>query len=194
MKVLRNFVVEVPDKFKDTIEIGGKEIFIDTRFDEFGHRVSHGVVVSAPYCFDTGVREGDTLFFHHHVTQNVNLALGDNRYLVVYDRENTRGCQAIAYRNKKKELHMLAEWVFVQPLEREAERVTESGIVLDLKADKKEEKEARVFMPHPKLEVQGVGVGSIVGFDRSSDYKIKLDDGSIVFRMTVDDLCYVKES
>jgi co-chaperonin GroES (HSP10) len=194
MKVLRHFVVEVPKKHNDTLKVGGQEIYIDTRFNEFEHRVCHGVVVSSPHLFETGVKEGDTLFFHHHVTQNTTLSLGDDKYIVVYDQDNPRASHAIAYRGTDGELGMLSEWVFVQPPEKEEEEVTKSGIVVDLKTKEEDDKTAVVFMPHPELIKQGVEIGDVVGFDLGSDYKMKLDDDSIVYRMRLDDLSYVIKS
>ncbi len=89
---------------------------------------------------------------------------------------------------------MLSEWLFVQPIEEEAEEeVTESGIIVDLQLKKEDDREAVVFMPHDYLKAQGVEVGDVVGFDRDSDYKMKLDDESIVYRMRLDDISYVKK-
>ena len=193
MKALRNFIKNVPKKTEDTVKLGDKEIFLDSRFDEFNHRICYGRVVSAPHVIDTGVKEGDLLFFHHHVTQNKTLSLGDDNYLVVYDKENPRSSHAIAYRDSQGELHMLSEWVFVQPIEEEVEEeVTESGIIVDLKLKEREEREAVIFMPHQYLMKQGVKIGDTVGFDKDSDYKMKLDDESIVYRMRLDDISYVK--
>lgn len=193
MKALRHFIVNVPKKTEDTVKLGDKEIFLDSRFDEFNHRICYGRVVSAPYVIETGVKEGDLLFFHHHVTQNKTLSLGDDNYLVVYDEENPRGSHAIAYRNEEGKLHMLSEWVFVQPVEEEVEEeVTPSGIIIDLKVKERDDREAVIFMPHAELEAQGVKVGDVVGFDKDSDYKMKLDDESIVYRMRLEDISYVK--
>jgi co-chaperonin GroES (HSP10) len=192
MKVLRHFVVEVLEKHEDTIKLGEKELYLDTRFNEFDHRVCHGSVVSAPFLIDTGVKEGDTLFFHHHVTTNPSLSLGDNKYIVVYDQEHSRASHAIAYRDSEGELSMLSGWVFVQPPEKETEEeVTDSGIIVNLKTEEVDDKTAIVVMPHPQLIEQGVEIGDVVGFDVGSDYKMKLDDDSIVYRMRLEDLSYV---
>lgn len=192
MRALRHFVVEVPKKHNDTIKLGEKEIYIDTRFNEFEHRVCHGTVVSAPELYDTGVKEGDIIFFHHHVTQNKSLSLGDDMYIVLYNHDEAVGSHAIAYRNSDGELNMLSKWVFVQPKPKENnEVVSDSGIIVDLGLDEKDERRAVIFMPHEELEAQGVEVGDEIGFDRESDYKMKLDDDSIVYRMRVSDIAYV---
>lgn len=194
MITLNHFIVNVPQKTQDTVKLGDKEIFLDTRFNEFEHRVCFGTVVCSPILHDTGVEEGDTLFFHHHVTQNKTLSMGEDNYLVIYDPEEPRASHAIAFRDKNGELKMLSKWVFVQPKEEEPkEEVTESGIIVAINLEKKEPSEAVVFMPHEELKRQDVKVGDVVGFDRDSDYKMKLDDESIVYRMRVEDLSYVKK-
>lgn len=191
MKSLKHFFVEVPEKTTGTITVGDKELFLDTRFNEFDHRVCYGRVVSAPIQVETGVKEGDTLFFHHHVTQSDNLRIDDGIYMAVLNLDNPRGSHAIAYRNAKGELHMLADWVFLEPLEEEEEEVTDSGIVL-VSLEKKKEVEARIVTPSQYMIEQGVKKGDVVGFLPDRDYKMKLDDGSIVYRMTDDDVLYVR--
>ncbi len=193
MKALRHFIVQVPEKTTDKVTVGGKELFLDTRFNEFDHRICYGEVLSAPLIYDTGVKKGDTLFFHHHVTISKSLELGENKYIVFYDENQTNQSHAIAYRDSDGELHMLAGWVFVQPIEVESvEEVTESGIIVDLDvSDVEYEKEAKMFMPHPDHIAQGVKAGDTVGFDKDRDYKMKLDDGTIVYRMLSDNISYV---
>lgn len=194
MRALNHFIVNVPEKSHNTIELNGEKLFLDTRFDEFEHRVSHGTVVCPPSLIDTGVSKGDTLFFHHHVTQNEALDLGEDNYLVVYDPETGHNSHAIAFRDSDGKLGMLSDWLFVQPIETTIEDVvTSSGIILEVGSKKVDTKEATVFIPHPELESQGVVPGDTVGFSRDSDYKMKLDDGSVVYRMRVSDLDYVKK-
>ena len=139
MKSLKHFFVEVPEKTTGTITVGDKELFLDTRFNEFEHRVCYGRVVSVPRLVKTGVKKGDTLFFHHHVTKSDNLRIDDGIYMAVLDLENPRGSHAIAYRDSKGELHMLADWVFLEPLEEEEEEeVTDTGVIIVSLKEKKE--------------------------------------------------------
>ena len=70
MKMLYYFVVDLPSKFHDEIDFNGGKLYMDTKFDEFEHRVTQGEVVSIPHKFDTDVQPGDTLFFHHLVVIN----------------------------------------------------------------------------------------------------------------------------
>ena len=87
---------------------------------------------------------------------------------------------------------MLCDWLFVEPVEEEQEDTEHNGIVTELESFKKARDVARVYMPHPELEEQGVRVGDVVGFDKHADYKIKLDNGDIVYRMRVSNISYVE--
>ena len=78
MKTLDLFVVELEKQINDTITTdGGLELYMDTRHEgsEFRNRVTEGPVVSAPLKHDTGVEEGDTLFFHHLIPSSRLLLL-----------------------------------------------------------------------------------------------------------------------
>lgn len=192
MKALRHFIVKTEKAHKDTIKLGNQEIFLDSRFDEFANRICYGEVVSPPHVFDTGAKKGDTLFFHHHVTTNPQLTIGDSEYVCTYEENIQHRGQAIAYRKKNGDLRMLGGWMFVQPIEISGEDVvSESGIITSTGKKGHSSTRAKVFMPSPALEREGVKVGDVVGFDKNADYKMELDDGQVVFRMRSQDISYV---
>ena len=87
---------------------------------------------------------------------------------------------------------MLCDWLFVLPVDEPEDDVEENGIVTKIAAYKKKRDVAEVYTPHSDLLDQGVNPGDIIGFDKNSDYKIKLDNGDIVYRMRVDDISYVE--
>jgi len=193
MKSLRNFLVKVPKKTENTVNVGGKEIFIETKFNEFDHRISFGEILSVPAKFDTGAEPGDTLIFHHHVTSSKGLDVGEDTYIVNHDEGVGTLSHAFAYRRKSDgELVMLCDWLFVQPIDDPEDDVEDSGIVTKLGAFKERRDVAKVYMPHPDLSRQGVVPGDIVGFEKHSDYKVKLDNGDVVYRMRVSNISYVE--
>ena len=54
MKTFDLFVVKVEKRFDDTIKTdSGLELYVDTRFNEFEHRVTEGPVVCVPFKYDT---------------------------------------------------------------------------------------------------------------------------------------------
>jgi hypothetical protein len=58
MRPLYHFIVQVPERVKETKKIGDVEIYIETKFNEFEHRVMEGVVVGVPEKYNTGVEDG----------------------------------------------------------------------------------------------------------------------------------------
>ena len=114
MKTYNLFIVKLDKTMNDTIKTdSGLELYIDTRFDEFENRVTEGPVVAIPFKYNTGVKEGDTLYFHHLVVMNEGQVLTgeDNTYMVRYDPEHIVNNQAIAYKCKDDgKIRCLAGW------------------------------------------------------------------------------------
>jgi len=192
MKSLNDFIVRVEKAFNDTLNLGDKEIYLDSKWNEFENRICYGEIVCAPSRLDTGAKPGDTLFFHHHVTTTEYYKLDEDLYVSSFGsfRPNS-----IAYRRKEdNEIVMLGNWLFVEPWEVDkTDKVTDSGIITQLGINVKDRDVAKVVTPTSYLKEQGVVKGSIVGFSADADYKMILDDGSVVYRMTEDHLLYVEE-
>jgi len=192
MKTLDIFVVELEKKINDTITTdSGLELYVDNRFNEFEHRVTEGPVVCSPLKYKTGVKKGDTLYFHHLVVINEGQILtgNDNHYLVRYDPNHTINNQAIAYKSKKDgKIRCLAGWCLLKAIEQE--KAEDSTIeVVSLKPDLPIK--GRVAYLCKEGEELGVEPGDIVGFKQNRDYRIKIDDTEY-FRVRAEDLMYVE--
>lgn len=188
MKPLDVFIVHIPKRMKDTVKVGDVEIYIDSRFDEFEHRVNEGTVVAPPYKYDTGVEEGDVLYFHHHVVVNDGQPMTgeEDTYIVRYDDKHTVNSQAIAYKNKEGVVTALSGWVVLEPVDPEA--VTSEQI---LTVGLEEKKYLRGTIAHPFVGIEGSGlkVGDVVGFPPNRDYNFEID-GETYFRVRHEDLLY----
>ncbi len=194
MKALYHFVIRLEKTHHDTIELdNGTELYVDPKWQEFERRMTYGEVVSVPAKYETDVEPGDTLFFHHHVIMSDALHIdynGEDRYIVGYDPVNTLACHAIAYRKKDSgELRMLADWVFLQPLEEE--KKDDSAIEI-VKLEKEPTVKAKVFCCPENMITQGVEPGDVVGFLPGRDYRIKLDNDEVVYRMRSEEMMYVE--
>lgn len=197
MKTLNIFVVELDKLINDTIDVGGKELFIDTRFEmgEFNNRVNEGKIVSPPIKWDTGAEKGDTLYFHHHVViQGGQKLFGDDyndkNYICMYDHENIMANQAIAYKSQKDEkVNVIGEWIIMEPYY--DDRVSSSDLIEEVHLeDQKLEKGRLAFESEGSKELQ-VGVGDILGF-RGSPYRFSID-GKEYIRMAKNFIDYVQE-
>ena len=195
MKTLDLFVVELKKMLKDTIKTdSGFELYVDSKFKEFDHRITSGPVVCAPLRFNTGVKEGDTLYFHHLVVMNEGQVLTgeDDHYLVRYDPDHTVNNQAIAYKCKDSgEIHPLGGWALLEHVE-EVDESAQSDVIEVVSLKEVQVTKARVSFMAPWIEELGIKVGDVVGIKKDMDYKIFIDDKAY-YRVRSEDLLYVEE-
>lgn len=189
-----HFLVRLPKRFKDTITVAGKELYLDNRFDEFNNRINEGEVVATPKKYETGVSVGDTLYFHHHVVVDKGQKFqydedSKDVYIVYYNPEDIRNSQAIAYKHDGivKELG----WILLEPIEEEKETVLPSGLIL-VEKEETPKKEGRVAFDSLFFQENDVKVGDVVGFLKNRDYEIEID-GKKFWRMRHDDIVYVRK-
>lgn len=193
MKTFDLFVVELPKLTNDTITTeSGLELYVDTKFNEFEHRVTEGPVVAVPFKYDTGVSIGDTLYFHHLVVMNEGQPLtgDDDHYLVRYTPEHTVNNQAIAYQDKDGNISPLGGWVLLTPVEEDSP-VQDSSIEVVSFETPTVTKGVLAF-DTKETEELGVNVGDVVGFPVNRDYSITIE-GQEYYRVRNEDLLYVQE-
>ena len=193
MKTLDLFVVEIEKLVNDTITTNsGLELYIDNRFNEFQNRTTEAVVVSSPLKYDTGVKAGDTLYFHHLVVVNDGQPLTgeDNHYLVRFDPTATINNQAIAYKCQETgRVRPLAGWALLEGVEVQEEKKSEIIEVVTLKESPVTK--GMVAFAAPWVDELGLKVGDVVGFAKNMDYRIKIDDKEY-YRTRAEDLMYVE--
>jgi len=196
MKTLNVFVVELDKLINDTINVGGKELFIDTRFEmgEFNNRINEGVVVSPPIKYDTGVKKGDTLYFHHHVVMQGGQKLfgedhNDKQYICMYDDEHIMTNQAIAYKSKDTgKTKAVKGWVIMTPYYDEPEKRSE--VIEEVHLEKKKLKKGRLAFENDQTKELGIAPGEIVGFREGIAYIFKID-GEEYIRISAEMVDYV---
>lgn len=193
MKTLDLFVVELDKQTKDTIKTdSGLELYIDSKWNEFEHRVTEGPVVSSPLKHKTGVKKGDTLYFHHLVVMNEGQVLTghEKHYLVRYDPRQTINNQAIAYKSAKSgHIYPLAGWALLEPVEQDEEPGTTSDVIEVVKLEQPKVRKARVAFDAPWLKELGISIGDVVGIKKNRDYEITID-GNKYFRVRAEDILY----
>ena len=198
MKSIEKFIVELNKTTEDRIITdSGIELFVDTRFKEFEHRVTGGPVVSPPAKWDTGVQTGDTLYFHHLVVMNEGQCVTGvmNHYEVNYTEKDTLSCQAIAYSPKDSdEIIPIGGWVLLEGLDGEP-TLTSSTISLEhIKPKKKKKiKEAVLSFETPATKDLGLTPGDVVGFKGGYNYRIKIK-GTEYSRIRDIDLLYKSDA
>ena len=159
---------------------------------EFNYRVTEGPVVASPFRFQTGVRPGDTLYFHHLVVmQGGQVLTGDDSHYIVKYAEEAISNQAIAYKCQDTgKIKPLYGWALLEPVEEEEEEKESLVELVQLKENLPTK--GRVAFSSDQIEEIGLKVGDVVGFKENRDYRIKID-GKEYYRTRVEDLLYVEE-
>ena len=193
MKTFDLFVVKLEKRFDDTIKTdSGLELYVDTKFNEFEHRTTEGPVVCVPFKYDTGVEEGDTLYFHHLVVMGGDnngqiFTDEDNTYIVRYHPKFAVNNQAIAYKSQKDgKIRCLTGWCLLKPVEQE-ELTLQSDIIEVVDNSEKLPTKGEVAYLCEEGEEMGLEPGDIVGFKQNRDYRITID-GQEYYRTRAEDL------
>ena len=186
------FVVELEKTKNDTIKTdSGLELYVDTKFNEFEHRVTEGPVVAAPFKYDTGVEPGDTLYFHHLVVMNDGQVLTgfENHYLVRYNPDHAVNNQAIAYKNKDGQIKLLGGWTLLKPVEEEDD--VAEAIIEVIELEEKDKVKGEMAFESKHTEQLGIKKGDVVGFKKNMDYRITIDNQEY-YRVRAEDLLYAE--
>ena len=189
MKPITHFIVRIPKKFKDEVSFNGSTIKIVSKFNEFEHRVNKAEIIGSPKGFD---RNGDILYFHHHVVMEQMYNIGDELYLVNHDPLGGYGNHAIAIEDKAGDITMLGDWCFVAPPVEKEEEPDDSVIILSIKEEP--ELEGVLLTLPSDSEWIGAKSGDMVGYTKNSEYEMELNNGDKVYRMRTTELVYVKEN
>jgi len=191
MKSLKNFIVEIEKELQDEITTdSGLKLYIDTKYNEFEHRTTEGKILSVPLKYYTGAKDGDTLYFHHHVVINGGSPLNktDKQYVVNYDDIHAAQNQAIAYKDRDSgEIVPIKGWALLEPVKKD-DKGSEGAIeIVTLEEDPVTE--GVVSFSTNELDEIGVSEGDVVGFKKNRDYRIKID-GKEYYRVAVSELLY----
>lgn len=195
MKTFNFFVVKLEKLINDTIKTdSGLELYIDTRFEmgEFEYRITEGPVVASPFKYNTGVKPGDTLYFHHLVVMQGGQPLtgDDDHYIVKYDPEAINS-QAIAFKCQDTgEIKTLGGWTLLEAVEEKEE--FPSDLIEMVELEQKLPTKGRLVYGNEETDYMGLIAGDVVGFKKNRDYRIKID-GKEYYRTRSEDLLYVEE-
>ena len=190
MQALNSFLVQLETNVKDTIETeSGLKLYIDTRFEggEFDNRITGGPVVGLPAKYDTEVKLGDTIYFHHLVVLNKGQLMPgtDDVYMVDYDPDVVINNQAFAYKSAKSgHIYTLAGWALVSHMEQDEE--VQSELIELVKLKDTEVTKGVLAFDVPELDLKA---GAVVGFKKNRDYKVEID-GKDYYRIAISQLLY----
>jgi co-chaperonin GroES (HSP10) len=187
MQYLEHFIIHTPKKLQDTKKLGDIDIYIETKFNAFEHRVPFGTVVSTPLKHNTPVKAGDLLYVHHHVMMDDSNDMGDNMLKVKYHPDGGFSTQCYAYKNEEG-IHVMSDWVLVEPIEQPNK--LKSSIIEIVEFEKQPNRYGKIHCSSEALEEMGIKVGDVVYFSENADYEMEIE-GQKLWRMNTGHLLAV---
>tara|TARA_R100000700_G_C3175733_1_gene150608 strand:+ start:1024 stop:1671 length:648 start_codon:yes stop_codon:yes gene_type:complete len=205
------FLVKVDKPYEDTIEINGKQIFLNYTFDPLKHARQFGTVYQVPGWLPDGlefdVKIGDKVYFHHLITANTgNVSvnkkfssqssqdyISDNKVEWLDEEKLYKVHWEFMYaRVRKGKLKMLHHWNFVEQKTEDEESIkTKSGIFLKPEVEDITLHGYVIYM-NDWLKDQGVKIGDEVIFSENSEYDMKIEDTKLLRMRNQDILAIVK--
>jgi len=171
MRSVYNFIVEpLGSRYKNTVNVGNKELIINSEIQNHQYVNRYAKVLSVPiYAESLGIKVGDTVIVHHNVfrrwydvrgkEKNSKSFFKDNKFIISQD-------QIFLYKNKDN-WKPLEGFCFVQPIKSED------------KFNKDIEHETKGIVKYTDGSLE---VGQVVGFEPFSKYEFIID-GEKLYRV-----------
>jgi len=182
MKPVKDFLVKVDRKRRDTIDLGnGHSLYLSpVKYDSYDIQTRFGEVMEVPELFNVTVKKGDTIFFHHNITKESQF-YGNKLYSDFKVKENVYRVPVTEVYGyiRDGEFFALDPYVFVEPEDTPEEYV--GNIIMP---SKEKASVGVVKYNNKELEKQGVKVGDRVMFTDHSKYQLGINSNDErIFRM-----------
>ena len=180
MKSLYDFIVKpIGDKYKNTVEIAGKDIVVNTKIEnwKFVNRLAE--VIETPLAFKSGIKKGDKVVIHQNVFRTFYDMKGKKKKSRSYFENDLYFCsldQVYLYKNKNG-WNTVGDRCFITPIK------SNDSLTLD-----KERKLVGILKYGNKsLEALEINPGDLVGYTPNGEWEF-LVEGKRLYCMKSNDI------
>ena len=180
MKSLYDFIVKpIGDKYKNTVEIAGKDVIINTKIEnwKFVNRLAQ--VIETPLAFKTSIKKGDTIVIHQNVFRTFYDMKGKKKKSRSYFENNLYFCnldQVYLYKNKNG-WNTVGDRCFITPIK------SNDSLTLD----KERELVGILKYGNKSLKALEINPGDLVGYTPSGEWEF-LVEGKRLYCMKSNDI------
>ncbi len=180
MKSLYDFIVKpIGDKYKNTVEIAGKDVIINTKIEnwKFVNRLAQ--VIETPLAFKTSIKKGDTIVIHQNVFRTFYDMKGKKKKSRSYFENDLYFCnldQVYLYKNKNG-WNTVGDRCFITPIK------SNDSLTLD----KERELVGILKYGNKSLKALEINPGDLVGYTPNGEWEF-LVEGKRLYCMKSNDI------
>ena len=169
MNALYDFIVKpVGEKYNNTVKVGGKDLVINTKIEnwKFVNRLAE--IIQVPLAFNTGIKKGDKVLIHQNVFRTFYDMKGKKKKSRSFLKDNYYLCaldQIYLYKNNNG-WNSINDRCFIQPIKDNQ----------DLTLDKERSLVGILKYGNSSLEALKISPGDVVGFKPNGEWEFLIDN------------------
>ena len=185
MKSIYRFLVEPKgERYSNKIEIGDKELIVNSKIETFQSVNKKAIVKVIPEAFKTDIKPGDEVVIHHNVFRRFYDMKGKEKNSASYFKEGLYFCdiEQIYLYKRDGEWKSNLNYCFIYPI----------SSTDDLSTLKEEKLLGIIKYGNSSLEAKGINPGALITFTPNSEFEFVVD-GERLYCMKSNDIALTHE-
>lgn len=188
--MLYEVLVHVPEAYAETRKIGENfEIYVENFSDDVVNTIRHGEVKKVPLVYDTILKEGDEIYFHHNIIRQT-IDWEGKELPGMYDFDKSKGLyrcplDAIFAIVRDGKFKALSPYCFVKPIK--MPHVELQGEFFVCRSNDELDNYGIIKYGNEDLEAKGFKEGDRIIFSKDSEYTYNVF-GEKLYRMKTSDI------
>ena len=164
MQGLYNFIIKpLNGRYENVKKIGENELIVNTSVENHNFVSKRAIVISTPKAYNTPIKKGDEVVFHHNIFRRYYDMRGDEKNSGSYFKDNMYFCnitQIYLYKNND-EYNTNLDYCFVKPIIHDKDFSLEKEVPL----------KGIIKYSNKQLESIGISSGELITFTPNSEFE-----------------------